>query len=148
MVQTVKQRVMEASLETNLDYAFYCFSKCETEKRDIMTMRGYNYNRLEIDPDEKTISIIQKSLDNRKIYNTRGKTGVIPCLNGFTAEVYCDIGTIIALVYDGFPYQDIQKINNLYNKNDPTKKIYGIRPALYRSMDGSGVDKYNVQTVW
>ena len=68
-----------------------------------------------------------------------GKTGVIPCLNGFTAEVrefhpnrygnsWC---SILALVPKDFPIDSnsVSKVDSLRNKDDPTKKIFGIHPC-------------------
>ena len=64
---------------------------------------------------------------------------MIPCLNGFTAEVreiqpspyggswYC----LLALVPKDFPIDDNSnnKVCALYGKDDPTKKIFGIEPC-------------------
>jgi hypothetical protein len=66
-----------------------------------------------------------------------GRTAVIPCLNGFTAEVreinQCEWGSwrcYLALVPKDFPidYKSKSKDKALYYKDDPTKKIFGIAP--------------------
>ena len=66
-----------------------------------------------------------------------GRTAVIPCLNGFTAEVreikhgrdypWC---CILALVPKDFPIdsKSADMIEALEHKDDPTKKIFGIDP--------------------
>ena len=68
-----------------------------------------------------------------------GKTAVIPCLNGFTAEVrlieayYARndwSGVLISLVHKDFPvnHQAAREFFDLFKKDDPTKKIFGIYP--------------------
>ena len=78
-----------------------------------------------------------------------GRTAVIPCLNGFTAEVreiqpfYIDYPWFcrIALVPKDFPIDSNSrsKVGALYKKDDPTKKIFGIWPC--------GDRPYNVKKI-
>ena len=67
-----------------------------------------------------------------------GRTAVIPCLNGFTAEVreikpgsWHLWACILALVPKDFPIKSnsIGKVIALHKKDDPTKKIFGICPG-------------------
>ena len=60
---------------------------------------------------------------------------MIPCLNGFTAEVreikpgpYGSWFYILALVPKDFPIDSNSnsKVHALWNKDDPTKKIFGV----------------------
>ena len=84
-------------------------------------------------PNQEAMAIRVKAVDFRKC----GRTAVIPCLNGFTAEVreiepgsykpwFCNL----ALVPKDFPIDSYSssKVVALYNKDDPTKKIFGIYP--------------------
>ena len=73
-----------------------------------------------------------------KIYGLCGRTSVIPCLNGFTAEVREIVPThprfhwqcLLALVPNDFPINSNSrsKVQALDGKDDPTKKIFGIDP--------------------
>jgi len=85
-------------------------------------------------PNQEAMAIRVKAVLNSKC----GRTAVIPCLNGFTAEVreivpdpdsypwHCDL----ALVPKDFPIDSNSdsKVCALRDKDDPTKKIFGIKP--------------------
>lgn len=96
-------------------------------------------------PNQEAMAIRVKN--THKYNDMCGRTAVIPCLNGFTAEVRethlqyspCNFlgfesdpwGCYLALVPKDFKinYCSRFEVNELTNKDDPTKKIFGIRPC-------------------
>ena len=101
---------------------FPIFTNCKTE------------DGLTVVPNQEAMAIRMNNVDGYKC----GRTAVIPCLNGFTAEVReiqpDDCGDswlcTLALVPKDFPadWDSNGKVEALKNKDDPTKKIFGINP--------------------
>ena len=91
---------------------------------------------LTVVPNQEAMAIRVKADEEYKC----GRTAVIPCLNGFTAEVreivqgksiYGDSNPwrcTLALVPKDFPIDSnsYSKVTALHKKDDPTKKIFGI----------------------
>ena len=100
---------------------FPIFSNCKTE------------DGLTVVPNQEAMAIRVKADEEYKC----GRTAVIPCLNGFTAEVreiqegrYGTWTCNLALVPKDFPIDSNSddKVEVLEDKDDPTKKIFGIDP--------------------
>ena len=108
--------------------------------RDASTKLNFlnNYKTMDgltVVPNQEAMAIrVKNTTQNSK----SGRTAVIPCLNGFTAEVreikpwsridpwFC----YFALVPKDFPIDSTStsKVTALRDKDDPTKKIFGILP--------------------
>ena len=91
---------------------------------------------LTVVPNQEAMTIRVKNTSDKAQW---GRTAVIPCLNGFTAEVReikpwaPDLSWYypLALVPKDFPIDSHSwsKVSALKNKDDPTKKIFGIDPS-------------------